>query len=88
MPSLQPPLGERGSTCASSRSSPPAIAGSRAPPDPLDGATYVDDVAPATPTYLEAPAADALEPRLLEADVEETCPICVDTAAAGEAVAA
>eukprot|EP00969_Alexandrium_andersonii_P024762 1081224-Alexandrium_andersonii.AAC.1 len=48
---------------------------------------YVDDVPPPPPAFVAAPEADALEFRLLEEDVEETCPICVDRMVTGEAVA-
>eukprot|EP00969_Alexandrium_andersonii_P338975 14982514-Alexandrium_andersonii.AAC.1 len=55
------------------------------PPDSLDGPTYVDDSAPTPAAFVPAPAADALESRLLEGDLEGNCPICVDRVRAGDA---
>eukprot|EP00969_Alexandrium_andersonii_P023669 1033198-Alexandrium_andersonii.AAC.1 len=57
------------------------------PPDPLGLPTYVDDSALAPAAFVAAPEADALESRLLEEDLDDACPICIDGMRTGEAVA-
>eukprot|EP00969_Alexandrium_andersonii_P103719 4576447-Alexandrium_andersonii.AAC.1 len=39
---------------------------------------YIDDTPPPPPSFVDAPAADALESRILEEALEVMCPICFE----------
>eukprot|EP00969_Alexandrium_andersonii_P315933 13959015-Alexandrium_andersonii.AAC.1 len=56
------------------------------PPDSLEGPGYVDDPPSPPAPFVDAPEADALESRMLDAPLGDACSICCEQMVTGEAV--